>query len=741
MLIFGINYHIMSLLLRSISAAAAFLALASICSARTLSFGNPDFKAEASLSGHRISGVTLTDLRTGTRSSGDAAVFEFCVDGVVVRSSDPLWKWAGESRERLSNGGTIVTWHLKGRGFLKGLDLWWDREFFEHGTMLRERIRLSSTAGHRLTFADGANHFIFPQYSFDGVDGAEAHELRMATFRTPRKFPYHHMNHPVRADYQVDDAPVSVKGPFLTVDCGNFKILNTYEHASQDTTFLKPPVKDDLSGNDEGQLTEGDLDYISNDDLWFIAAETSLSDGTLMVRDRIRHGGYFDGELIPSDGFYETVWSTTTLLRPEEDVNAVIGDYLYSKITDHAASRVADFYYNTWGMQRASKDLYSVMNEERLLQEIDAAAEMGVETFVIDDGWHVTFGDWRYNRERLPNGLKPLVDRMLSHGIRPGIWVSTCGAGKATQRTLDHPEWIIRDAAGNPVKGQWKNPVYDIVGPCYDLILADLKALTDEGIRFFKWDGVNMFSSSIAGLWHGDEGRSRREIIDRYNYLFPFYITSLMRELREYCPDAVVEMDLTESDRSIVGLMPLQESKFYFINNGASGYNDYTTKRSRSVRSVINEYADFMPQELFTYAYYPIDAQGCMLYNVTSSLSAGHGFWGDLQMTTPEQRAQIRDLVMNAREILPHVAGCLVERTGKIDDSPEIYVQRNPASGYALITVFSREPLDTVIHVDLPAGKIGEVKGCVPVADGVDIPVHFEGVDGCCAAFVKGKGE
>lgn len=736
--IFVLNYLIMNRNIRTVSTVAALL-ISATCLARTMSFGNADFKASVSLRHHRLVDITLTDTRTGAVSSSDAPVFEFCIDGRTVSSSDPVWNWAGETVRHLSNGGTVVTWHLRGGKFLKGLDLWWDREYFQSGTMLRERLRLSSKSGHRLTDVDGANHFIFPQYTFDGVSDASAHELRMATFRTPRKFPTHHMNHPVRMDYDVSDETVSVKGPFLTVDCGRFKVLNTYEHASQDTTFMKPPVRDDLSGNDEGQLTEGDLDYISNDDLWFIAAETALSDGRLTVRDRIRHGGYLDGETIPESGCYETVWSTTTLLRADDDVNAVIGDYLYSKITDHAASRVAGFYYNTWGMQRASKDLYSVMNEERLLQEIDAAAELGVETFVIDDGWHVTFGDWRANRERLPHGLKPLVDRMHSYGIRPGIWVSTCGAGKATQRTLDHPDWIIRDGSGEPVKGQWKNPVYDIVGPCYDLILADLKALTDEGIRFFKWDGVNMFNSSIAGLYHGDESRSRREIIDRYNYLFPFYITSLMRELREYCPDAVIEMDLTESDRNIVGLMPLQESKFYFINNGASGYNDYTTRRSRSVRSVINEYADFVPQEIFTYAYYPIDEDGSMIYNVTSSLSAGHGFWGDLQMTTPEQRASVRELVMSAREILPHVAGCLVERTGAIDASPEIYVQRSADSGYALVTVFSREPLDTVIHVDLPVEKIVGTKGCTIDGTGISIPVHFDGRDGCCAAFVTGK--
>jgi len=719
------------------AAAAVLISLSSL--ARTMTLGNSDFRAEASLRGHRIVDVTLTDLGTGVRSSGGAPVFELCIDGRMVRSTDPLWDWAGESEQKLSNGGTIVTWRFRGRKSLKGLTLCWDREYFSSGTMLRERIRLSSTAGHRLTKSEGADHLIFPQYSFAHVDAATAHELRMATFRTPRKFPHHHMNHPVRCDYPVRGDVVSVKGPFLTVDCGSFKLLNTYEHASQDTTFMKPPVIEDSSLNDDGQLTEGQLDYISCDDLWFIAAETFLSDGSLTIRDRIRHGGYLDGELIPSQGYYETVWSTTTILPEDADVNAVIGDYIFSKITDHAESRRTGFYYNTWGMQRASKDLYSVMNEERLLQEIDAAAEMGVETFVIDDGWHVTFGDWRANGERLPHGLKPLVDRMHSYGIRPGIWVSTCGAGKATRRTREHPDWIITDLSGQPIKGQWKNPVYDIEGPFYDCILDDLKALTDEGIRFFKWDGVNTFSSAIAGLDHGDSSYSRREIIDRYNYLFPFYITALMHELREYCPDVVIEMDLTESDRSIVGLMPLQESKLYFINNGASGYNDYSTKRTRSVRSVINEYADFIPQEIFTYAYYPHDIEGNLIYNITSSLSAGHGFWGDLQLTTPEQRAAARELILSAREIFPHVAGRLVERTGAIDACPEIYVQRSMENGYALVTVFSREPLDTVIHVDLPVDKITEVKGCTVDATGVSIPVRFEGRDGCCAAFIKGK--
>ena len=727
---------------KTLSLLLLSLCFASLSSARTLTVGNGDFRSEISFSGHRFTGVSFVDGRSGrvltTRTQ--LPVFELCVDGRLYTSADPVWNYRGQSVRELGNGGRVVSYTFRGRGELRGLILVWDREYFPRDAFVRERLRLRSSgnAVHCLNKRDGACHLVFPRYSFLPEGPVQARELRLGDFRKKRAFPDHHMFHPDSSAFALGDRQQEVKGPFLLLKGPQIQLLSSYEHASQDHSFAKDTAPNE--GNDGAQGLEGDIRSLTDDDLWFIGTFASLDGNRLSLGNRIRHGGYLDGEEIPSDGWYETVWSTLSLLPPGADPDAAIADYLLNKISDNAESRVADFYYNSWGMQRASKDLYSVMTQERLREEIRYAAECGVQTFVIDDGWHETFGHWVGNPVRIPSGLKALAGYMDSLGIRPGIWLSLPGAGAQTERALAHPEWIIRDARGEPVRGQWKNPVYDIVGPYYDCLLSDLKALCDEGFRFFKWDAMNTLSSSLPGLYHGDERYSSRERADRYNYLLPFYVTRLMRELREYCPGVVVELDLTEPERCMIGLQTLQEGKYYFINNGSSRYNDYSSYRTRSVRAVINEYARWIPQELFTYAVYPHDQEGMLDYNITTALTAGHGIWGDLSLMTPEERGRVKALFDKASLVLPQLKGHRVEVTGRIDDSPEIYVQRDPVSAYALVTAFSREALSRELSVEVrPEAVLGVLGHPFSLTGrGVNLPLHFAGEDDCAAAFVLG---
>ncbi len=113
-----------------------------------------------------------------------------------------------------------------------------------------------------------------------------------------------------------------------------------------------------------------------------------------------------------------------------------------------------------------------------------------------------------------------------------------------------------------------------------------------------------------------------------------------MKELRKYNNDVVIEVDLTEPERCMIGLMPLQEGIFFFINNGASAYGDYSTYRTKSMRTVINDYGHFFPKELFTYAVYPHDVAPyhAQHYNINNTLIAGHGFWGRSKPTYSQRK-------------------------------------------------------------------------------------------------------
>lgn len=247
-----------------------------------------------------------------------------------------------------------------------------------------------------------------------------------------------------------------------------------------------------------------------------------------------------------------------------------------------------------------------------------------------------------------------------------------------------------------------------------------------------------------AGLGHGSDKHARKERIDRYNYLIPFYVTRLMRELRAYCPDVVVEIDLTEPERALIGLMPLQEGKFFWMNNGASGYGDYSTFRTKSMRNSVNATACLLPPEVLTYAVYPHNKSpyAAQRYNLNTILQAGHGFWGNLAATSSSDRRYVRGTVEKARRVLRHVAGRPLRIEGRIGASPETYLQAAPEKGYALFTAFSGSPTEHTEHIALDVRQVLGVlnHAYTTNSDGVCLDLQFAAPDDTREAFVVGNG-
>ncbi|RYG50453.1 MAG: hypothetical protein EOO01_10685, partial [Chitinophagaceae bacterium] len=505
------------------------------------------------------------------------------------------------------------------------------------------------------------------------------------------------------------------------------------------------PASNDKFSNDGDQGVTGVTDLDDSDSsLWFIGMETKKQPGKLDYAIKVLRGGYLENEKIDSAHPYETVWSALAFFGRSVDLTTVTHTYLMEQITSHTPARTPRYYYNTWGMQRSSPDVRGVFTEDRIKEEIGYAAQLGADLFVMDDGWEVAQGVWTPN-SRLKNGIAPLVDEIKSRGMIPGIWLSPMGIDPSAARFKAHPEWLIKDKNGDYVKGQWNLPVFDFVSGFYDVFLDDCKRLVDQGIRFFKWDAINTFPSTLAGLDHGDESHTLQERNDRYNYLLPFYVTRAMRELREYNTEVVVEIDLTEPQRSMIGLMPLQEGKFFWMNNGASGYNDYSTYRTKSMRTVVNRYTGILPSETLTFAVYPHSGGPfyAQRYNVNTTLVAGRGFWGNLKQTNDQQRKAVNSLVSKSKKVLSHISMLPTKVQGTIGASPEIYSRVNQENGYGQVIGFSGAPLSQSHEEVINAKKVlGVLNHAYSIhEDKLTLPFQFSMPDDTREAFILGNGE
>ncbi|KWV31527.1 alpha-galactosidase [Micromonospora rifamycinica] len=134
---------------------------------------------------------------------------------------------------------------------------------------------------------------------------------------------------------------------------------------------------------------------------------------------------------------------------------------------------------------------------DRLRALADRAAEVGVERFVLDDGWftgrrhdRAGLGDWQVDADVWPTGLGPLVDHVHGHGMQFGLWVEPEMVNPDSDLFRAHPDWVLTAPGRLPLP--WRHQqVLDLTNPAaYAHLLDRLDALLTgyPGIDYLKWD-------------------------------------------------------------------------------------------------------------------------------------------------------------------------------------------------------------------------------------------------------------
>ncbi|MBT2552048.1 alpha-galactosidase [Arthrobacter sp. ISL-5] len=166
---------------------------------------------------------------------------------------------------------------------------------------------------------------------------------------------------------------------------------------------------------------------------------------------------------------------------------------------------------NTW------EAVYFDHNLGTLIELADSAADLGVERFVLDDGWFrgrrddkAGLGDWYVDETLWPDGLTPLIEAVTSRGMEFGLWVEPEMINLNSDVARAHPDWIVGPAAASHKDGgrlplAWRNQhIIDLVNPeAWQYIFDRIDALLRENnISYLKWDQNRDLTE------HGHAGRS-----------------------------------------------------------------------------------------------------------------------------------------------------------------------------------------------------------------------------------------
>lgn len=170
---------------------------------------------------------------------------------------------------------------------------------------------------------------------------------------------------------------------------------------------------------------------------------------------------------------------------------------------------------------------YFNFNEDKLLKLASGAKDLGIELFVLDDGWFSrrnddksSLGDWVENKEKLPSGIKGLAEKIKEMGLMFGLWFEPEMISFDSNLYRNHPDFAVKIPGRNPSEGR-NQLVLDLTREdVKDYVVESiLKVIDSAPIDYVKWD-MNRHMSDIYSLKLKNQGEfCHRYILGLYDIL------------------------------------------------------------------------------------------------------------------------------------------------------------------------------------------------------------------------------
>ncbi len=170
---------------------------------------------------------------------------------------------------------------------------------------------------------------------------------------------------------------------------------------------------------------------------------------------------------------------------------------------------------------------YFKIDELKLLRLAQRAKEVGIELFVMDDGWFgarnddtSSLGDWEVNRRKIPEGLDGLANRIHRMGMDFGIWIEPEMTNTDSDFYRQHPDWTMA-IPGRPHAEGRNQRILDLANPAVVDAVADkiTALLSSARINYVKWDMNRIMSDIYSPYLPADRQRetAHRYIMGFYN--------------------------------------------------------------------------------------------------------------------------------------------------------------------------------------------------------------------------------
>lgn len=264
------------------------------------------------------------------------------------------------------------------------------------------------------------------------------------------------------------------------------------------------------STEDHGEVRGFHLVYSGN----FLAQAETDQFGTTRLQLGINPWA-FSWELAPGESFQ----TPEVILSYSAEGLGGYSRQIHRFIRDHLCrgpwvNRERPILINNW------EATYFDFNEEKLSSIVQKAAPLGVELFVLDDGWfgqrrddRRALGDWVVNRTKLPGGLEGIAKTTRQAGMKFGLWFEPEMVSVDSDLYRAHPDWCIHEEGRTRSEGR-SQLVLNLGRPEVRAhVIQSLKLILDSGsIDYVKWD-------SNRHLTECDGSTAHRHMLGLYQVL------------------------------------------------------------------------------------------------------------------------------------------------------------------------------------------------------------------------------
>ncbi len=291
-------------------------------------------------------------------------------------------------------------------------------------------------------------------------------------------------------------------------------------------------------GNDNGDVTFAHLAWSGN----FSIRVERLSNGNIALQTGVL---YLPGECILQSG--ESLQTPATNVTRGSGMNACTQQfhcYARQAVLPAWTRTQRPIHANSW------EALYFNHDSKELFELIDAAAGIGAERFVLDDGWFrhrrddtSGLGDWFVDETIYPHGLNPIVNHVRQHGMQFGLWFEPEMVNPDSDLYRAHPDWALQvDHIQTPLARN--QLVLDIAREdASDYLFERITTLVHEyDISYIKWD----HNRDLVLPGDGTRARAAKQ---------PEALYLLLARILDMCPGLEIETCSSGGARCDLGVL------------------------------------------------------------------------------------------------------------------------------------------------------------------------------------------